>query len=93
MKTLTILGRRWFQKTYGNTYHTATIMIDGRTVHVIPQRYGYDSAYLTSATDWLRDNGYLEGMDERRDTLWGYCDRAGIVLEYHATDVSRERDL
>ena len=36
MKTLHIEGRCWFQRTYGNTYHTVAIWVDG--VHIATHR-------------------------------------------------------
>ncbi len=38
VQSITILGRRWFQKSYGNTYFTAQILVDGKKVHDLPQR-------------------------------------------------------
>ena len=32
IKTLKIYGRRWFQKSYGNTYHTTTVIINGEEI-------------------------------------------------------------
>lgn len=29
IKTLEVIGKRWFQRSYGNTYHTATIIVNG----------------------------------------------------------------
>lgn len=90
--SITLIGRRWFQRSYGNTYHSVTIMIDGETVHVSGKCYGYDRAYVQTAQEWLKANGYLDGMSER-DALWNYCANEGIKFEYSATDVAREKDL
>ena len=40
IETLVIRGRRWFQKLYGNTYHTVTVVVNG---HVLKSniQYGY----------------------------------------------------
>lgn len=32
MQSITIIGRRWFQRTYGNTYFSAYALIDGKPV-------------------------------------------------------------
>lgn len=29
IETLKIHGKRWFQKSYGNTYHTVTVIVNG----------------------------------------------------------------
>ena len=93
MKTLTILGRRWFQKTYGNTYHTATILIDGKQVHITPEEYGYDDQYLQTAWDWLIKEKRIPGLVKTNMGPRPYCEANGITLHYSASDVSRERDL
>lgn len=57
IETLVIRGRRWFQKLYGNTYHTVTVVVNG---HVLKSniQYGYGTQYLVTAADLLRENGY-----------------------------------
>jgi len=92
-KTIHVSGRRWFQRSYGNTYHSVTIYVDGDEVAYVPMTYGYDQHYLQTATEWLLDNGYLPGFDERRDILRLYCERKGIKFTYDVADVARERDL
>ena len=92
-----IVGKRWFQRSYGNTYFTARIYIDGELVHTLPKEYGYDDYYVQAATDWLAENGYTDnpksGACGLRTPLWQYAQDHGIKLEYYAIDVQRERDL
>jgi len=96
-KSITLVGRRWFQRLNGNTYHSCEIIVDGVTVHKIDYCYGYGSQYSHNAKVWLHDNGFLPGLETRDGTpgesLWGYCDRKGIILVDTVTDVSRKRDL
>ena len=87
MKSLHISARRWFQKTYGNTYHSVNIYIDGQMVHRVPFAYGYGEQWLQTAIDWLRLNGYPDaeyGTLYLRETLGG---------TYEVADVSRKGDL
>jgi len=87
MKTLHISARRWFQKTYGNTYHSVSIYIDGQMVHRVPFAYGYGEQWLQTAIDWLRLNGFPDaeyGTLYLRETLGG---------TYQCEDVQRKRDL
>jgi len=87
MKSLHISARRWFQKTYGNTYHSVNIYIDGQMVHRVPFAYGYGEQWLQTAIDWLRLNGYPDaeyGTLYLRETLGG---------TYQCEDVQRKRDL
>lgn len=92
-RTLRIVGRRWFQKTYGNTYHTAEIILDGKTIHKTPISYGYGDQYLTSAVEWLQSVGLLP------DNITGHIgtrylrDESGYEFTYDVQDVPRQRDL
>lgn len=92
MTSLTIIGRRWFQKTCGNTYHTVEIHIDGELVHKVGRSYGYGQQYSQSAVNWLQENDYLPGLLQY-EPLWSYCERNGIKLVDTVTDVTRKRDL
>jgi hypothetical protein len=91
-KTITIIGRRWFARLYGNTYCTASIYVDGKHVHNTPRQYGYGDHYAWIARDWLRDNGYLPGI-ESTQALWQYCAIKKILLQGEVIDVGREKDL
>lgn len=85
--SLHIEGRRWFQKSYGNTYHSVRIFLDGKQIAHIPQSYGYGDQYLQTAREWLRSNGYPDmeyGTLYLRETMGGTCS---------VIDVARERDL
>jgi len=92
-RVIEIAGRRWFSRTYGNTYFTCAILIDGYMVHQTDDyQYGYGDYYAQWATEWLTDNGHLPKF-ERGDSLSMYCREFDIVLIAHAADVSRRKDL
>jgi hypothetical protein len=82
-----IEGRRWFQRTYGNTYHTTRIYRDGDLVATLGPTYGYGDHYLQTAAEWLRANG--EPAAEGH-TLWM---RETLGASYGVSDVSRRKDL
>lgn len=46
-----VQSRRWFQKTYGNTYHSMTLYIDDIEVSKVPFEYGYGSQHEQTALD------------------------------------------
>lgn len=93
-----IEGLKWFQESYGNTYHRAYISIlkDGKwqTVGHTEIQYGYGDQYLTSAGEWLIENGYIDS-----DQKSGYyldrlnMEKLGIVLSYRSEDVKRKKDM
>lgn len=105
IETITVIGRRWFDKVNGNTYFTARILINGRTVHALPMEYGYGDQYMHAAFDWLDAHSFVtflrrtttpKGCDpiiEKAEPPWQLCDRLGIHCEYSATDVGRRKDL
>ena len=98
MQSILIVGRRWFQRTYGNTYNTATIYVDGQCVHKTPKQYGYGDMFEQLAVDWLEDNGYMPDRQHHkngsREPGWAYFrDRHGISFNREVIDVSREKDL
>lgn len=94
--TLHIEGRRWFQRTYGNTYRKARIFKDDELIASLPMEYGYGDYYLQRAHEWLGCNGYPE-LAERHDngafkvntTIW--LREHGCT--YSVSDVARQRDL
>lgn len=94
IKKLHIYGRRWYRRGAGGVYCKAYIYINDKLVHVTPEQYGYNDHYLTLATDWLRREGYLEGLLAPDEPIWYLRDKKIIPdLMYSVTDVPRERDL
>ena len=85
--SLHISARRWFSRTYGNTYHSVRIFQDGKQTARIPFKYGYGNTCLQTAIDWLRANGYPDaeyGTLYLREVLGG---------TYDVCDVQRKKDL
>ena len=97
MKVLTLIGRRWFNKNLGNTYHSVEILVDGICVHKIPYAYGYGDQWEYNGLDWLDANRYLPGLQKKEGTpgeaLWRYCERKGILYTRSCSDVQRKKDL
>jgi hypothetical protein len=97
LKILDVLGRRWFARSYGNTYHTAEVAIDGKHVLKTDRSYGYGDQYVQSAIDALVKRGI--GTPQIRHSSGGlegfrqWAERNGFVLKYTAVDVGRQKDL
>lgn len=91
-KTLHIVGRRWFQKSYGNTYHTVEIFIDGQKVFKSPRQYGYGDQYLTTASEWLKNNGHIPETASHIGTRF-LREESGYKFSYDCHDVTRQKDL
>lgn len=84
--TLEIIGKRWFQKSFGNTYHTATVVVNGEELKS-GITYGYGNHYLTTAAELLKANGY----DIPDDNAKAFA--MMTKYEHNATDVKRKKDL
>jgi hypothetical protein len=97
VKQLTVIGRRWFQKGVGNTYHSVAIIVNGEWVEGVDYAYGYGDQYLQSAEDKLAQLGYITDREKYSsglsEPLWRYCERKGIKFTYTHVDVARKRDL
>lgn len=97
MQSITVIGRRWFDKVNGNTYHTAEILIDGKPVHKVPFTYGYGDHYVQSAQEWLTKEGLIAPQRYPNsggvEMLWTYCERQGIKFYHTYTDTKRKKDL
>lgn len=89
MKKYLILGKLWFQKSYGNTYHSVKIidLENGETVSVIPKTYGYGEQYRQTAYDKLVSLGLVDKKDRFNHEL------NFKRFVYQRLEVLRERDL
>jgi hypothetical protein len=55
---ITIAARRWFDRRYGNTYHSVSVWVDGEHIGRVDMAYGYGEQYLQSAHDLLMAKGF-----------------------------------
>ena len=96
-RSITVIGRRWFQKTYGNTYFSAVGYINGGVAVKIDFEYGYGDHYVDCIARELDKAGYLPGREKYsnggEEALWNYCRERGIEFVYSVSDVDRKRDL
>lgn len=89
-KSLSIIGRRWFQKTYGNTYHSVKVSINGGdAVFKCNFAYGYGDTFEQTALELLHENGYTD----RLYTSVFELEREGVQVDSDVRDVERRRDL
>ena len=90
MKTHYIIGRRWFRKTYGQTYCSVTVVID----YGLPtektlehgKTYGSGSHYEQCAVKILHEYGCTYPLSR-------WCSEKGVIFRNSVHDVKRERDL
>jgi hypothetical protein len=98
VKSVQISGLRWFDKTYGNTYHSVRVWFNGVEVAYMPFAYGYDSQYVQTAGEMLEKMGLIDLTDPTRPqykrALWAQV-RDVLKVEWldSVRDVQRKRDL
>ena len=97
ISSIVVIGRRWFDRVNGNTYYSAEILIDGKTIDGIDYAYGYGDQYLQDASDAIERAGHLPDREHHAngsvEPLWQYCRDRDIALHSSVSDVSRKRDL
>lgn len=94
-RSLVVAARHYFDRTYGNSYYTARVIVDGREVAVVPFTYGHgDLTYLDAAVKAARAAG-VEGLpDEVRGFLDYYAMKdAGWAVAVDEATVTRRKDL
>jgi hypothetical protein len=98
MQSLVLVGRRWWNRRTGNTYHSVEIIVNGNPVHKVSYAYGYDQQFEDTAANWLDTNGYMPGRlffesSGSKEQIGWYCNRNKIQLYRTVTDVGRKGSL
>jgi hypothetical protein len=94
-KLFLVNGKRWFAKTYWNTYNSVDIYIieDGEQKHLayLPKTYWYWDYFLQRAVEWLFTNGYIEKIDHWNG--FSSYDKTKYNIIDTVQDVTRQKDL
>lgn len=104
MKTqVKVHARRWFQKSYGNTYHSVEVTVKDLETgeeqeFYEPFTYGYGDHYRVTATKVLRKHtNILESVQSDYDLhSWRVLEELeekGILVKFFCEDVNRKKDL
>lgn len=83
-KKVVLEGRRWFQKLYGNTYHTVKVSVNDETFYS-DITYGYGNHFEQTAIEVLKENGFDVPEYGAFQRLEGF--------ESYVIDVTRRKDL
>jgi hypothetical protein len=65
--------REWFDKTYGNSYFSARVWINGKWKITLPFQYGYGDHFKSVAVRALVEEGFIPEQYENRP-LWIIAD-------------------
>lgn len=87
INTLEIRAKKWFQRSYGNTYHVVKVIVNDDIVLQSGITYGYGRHYLTTAANLLRDNGF--GIPDDNNEAYSLMTK----YTYTEEDVDRKKDL
>lgn len=90
MKSVFIHGKTWFDKSYGNSYFSARVFVDGNEVARLPFQYGYGDHYIEMAQKKLGELGLL--TNSRMTSLRRVLEQDAAVL-YTVLEQSRKRDV
>ena len=90
IKSITIIGRRWRQKVYGNTYNSVQIFVDTTEIK-LPYQYGYGDQYYHRAISYLVEHGYIIPENGEYPSEW--AKRNGVNMVSVVMDVARKKDL
>ncbi len=104
-----IVGKRWFQRTYGNTYHSVAVYKCSGTgknyteklLGYHPMTYGYDEQYLQTALEVFQSAGVYKktGKSLSSGANADYCAFRDTMRAHPERfvvivhDVTRQRDL
>jgi hypothetical protein len=105
-KSIVVVGRRWFERTNGNTYHSVSVYVDGDCLVHVPFAYGYGNQYEETAAEELEklaaggtEKGRALGFAREhyasgaKESVRRWCQRHGVAYASEAVDVARKRDL
>ena len=92
-KSVVITAKRWFQKSYGNTYHSVKVTLNGKVIGREVMKYGYGEQYMQTAEDIVKKNSkVLQGKPIF--TNWKtYLREKGYNIEINISDVSTQREV
>lgn len=98
-RSIFIVARRWFDRHAGNTYFSASVLVDGVQSAHIPFEYGYGEQCLYEAFNAL-ERAHPELVPDREhyphggaEQCWQWARRHGVEYSYSISDVGRKKDL
>lgn len=66
-RSVFVEAREYTDKTYGNSYFSARIEVDGKVIGHLPFQYGYGTQFEHEAMKSLIASGYLPALANRWD--------------------------
>lgn len=85
-----IEGRRWFERTNGNTYHSSTVYVNNEQVGRVDFAYGYGDMYIQSAFGILSDTFGMFPYEKTKELVT--INKGKGAREYQTPKESLNRD-
>ena len=99
VKEIDITAKRWFQSSYGNTYHSVLLSVfDGKKwieLACNDFEYGYSDHYMHTALRLLKDSltDFDIEINQAMYSILTFCREHNIQLHDNVRDVKRKKDL
>lgn len=92
MPEFNIIGQKWFDKAWGNTYHSVTIYGPDNLYIEIEYQYGYDDQYLMTAFEYLKKHKHIGNASKFRNFIKRCTYRAdyGLKKYLHKTTIVKK---
>jgi hypothetical protein len=87
-RSLFVEGRLWTDKTFGNTYFSARVWVDGQIVAILPFQYGYESHYQSESMKKLFELGYITEEYAKRGA---HILRDDFGIDYYYTKTNTKK--
>ena len=96
---LEVNAKEWFDKSAGNSYFSATILLDDINIADLPFQYGYGDHYLDMAMQEIKklmlhgDKALQKAFKANGGALWSFCDNNKVKLVSHKQENCLKREL
>nr|DAW17386.1 MAG TPA: hypothetical protein [Caudoviricetes sp.] len=88
-KVILIHAKEWFDKTYGNSYFSVRIYLDGTLATILPFQYGYERQSWFESIKALAANGKMPEVFSEYELKHTY----GITAHYIKETNQLQRDV
>jgi hypothetical protein len=105
VRSITLIGRRWWRRSVGGTYCTCEIHVNGTMIHKVGPTHGYGDYWKQIGWETLQKLARADGsmfidpatVEKGRHgscmPIWRWAEENNVELTRTVSDVPRERDL
>jgi hypothetical protein len=93
IKKLELRGKRWLERTNGNTYFSAVALYNGAEIARIDFAYGYGDQWFSDLCRLIVVDGIAIGDRQNPYDFLRQLENSGIAVFHYVHNVSRKKDL